>query len=203
MKNKQKKSKGEQMVKRKLKLLGNILYILLFIIVVLMLVVVILQRATNNTVTIGGYRLFSVATGSMVPVYNVGDVLISKEIKPEDIKVGDDITYVGEKNSFKGKIVTHRVISIEKKQDGNYKIITKGVANDEQDPEIDQTQIYGKIIYKIKILSFLDRMLKNMYIFYFVIFIPTALIIYKIFKSLTANDEDEEKEIDGKDSKNN
>ena len=203
MKNKQKKSKGEQMVKRKLKLLGNILYILLFIIVVLMLVVVILQRATNNTVTIGGYRLFSVATGSMVPVYNVGDVLISKEIKPEDIKVGDDITYVGEKNSFKGKIVTHRVISIEKKEDGNYKIITKGVANDEQDPEIDQTQIYGKIIYKIKILSFLDRMLKNMYIFYFVIFIPTALIIYKIFKSLTANDEDEEKEIDGKDSKNN
>ena len=191
------------MVKRKLTLLGNILYILLFIIVVLMLVVVILQRATNNTVTIGGYRLFSVATGSMVPVYNVGDVLISKEIKPEDIKVGDDITYVGEKNSFKGKIVTHRVISIEKKEDGNYKIITKGVANDEQDPEIDQTQIYGKIIYKIKILSFLDRMLKNMYIFYFVIFIPTALIIYKIFKSLTANDEDEEKEIDGKDSKNN
>lgn len=191
------------MVKRKLKLLGNILYILLFIIVVLMLVVVILQRATNNTVTIGGYRLFSVATGSMVPVYNVGDVLISKEIKPEDIKVGDDITYVGEKNSFKGKIVTHRVISIEKKEDGNYKIITKGVANEEQDPEIDQTQIYGKIIYKIKILSFLDRMLKNMYIFYFVIFIPTALIIYKIFKSLTANDEDEEKEIDGKDSKNN
>ena len=191
------------MVKRKLKLLGNILYILLFIIVVLMLGVVILQRATNNTVTIGGYRLFSVATGSMVPVYNVGDVLISKEIKPEDIKVGDDITYVGEKNSFKGKIVTHRVISIEKKEDGNYKIITKGVANDEQDPEIDQTQIYGKIIYKIKILSFLDRMLKNMYIFYFVIFIPTALIIYKIFKSLTANDEDEEKEIDGKDSKNN
>ena len=168
-----------------------------------MLVVVILQRATNNTVTIGGYRLFSVATGSMVQVYNVGDVLISKEIKPEDIKVGDDITYVGEKNSFKGKIVTHRVISIEKKEDGNYKIITKGVANDEQDPEIDQTQIYGKIIYKIKILSFLDRMLKNMYIFYFVIFIPTALIIYKIFKSLTANDEDEEKEIDGKDSKNN
>ena len=191
------------MVKRKLKLLGNILYILLFIIVVLMLVIVILQRATNNTVTLGGYRLFSVATGSMVPVYNVGDVLISKEIKPENIKVGDDITYVGEKNSFKGKTVTHRVISIEKKEDGNYKIITKGVANDEQDPEIDQTQIYGKIIYKIKILSFLDRMLKNMYIFYFVIFIPTALIIYKIFKSLTANDEDEEKEIDGKDSKNN
>ena len=191
------------MVKRKLKLLGNILYILLFIIVVLMLVIVILQRATNNTVTLGGYRLFSVATGSMVPVYNVGDVLISKEIKPEDIKVGDDITYVGEKNSFKGKTVTHRVISIEKKEDGNYKIITKGVANDEQDPEIDQTQIYGKIIYKIKILSFLDRMLKNMYIFYFVIFIPTALIIYKIFKSLTANDEDEEKELDGKDSKNN
>ena len=58
---------------KKLKLIGDIAYVLLFIIVVLMLVVVILQRASNNSISIGGYRMFSVATGSMIPVYNVGD----------------------------------------------------------------------------------------------------------------------------------
>ena len=190
---------------KKVKLIGNILYILLFLIVVLMLVVVILQRTSNNSISIGGYRMFAVATGSMIPVYNVGDVLIAKETEASSLKVGDDIVYEGEKGSFKDKVVTHRIISIEEKEDGNYKIITKGVANQEQDPEINQTQVYGKIVYKIKTLSFFDRMLKNMYIFYFAIFIPAGVIIYKIFKELTTreDEEPEEKENNGKDSKNN
>ena len=187
---------------KKLKLIGDIAYVLLFIIVVLMLVVVILQRASNNSISIGGYRMFSVATGSMIPVYNVGDVLVAKEVKPDEIKIDDDIVYKGAKGSFKDKVVTHRVISIEKKEDNNYKIITKGVANTEQDPEIDQTQVYGKVIYKIKSLSFLGKMMKNMYVFYFAIFIPAALIIYKIFKNLLVSDDDEE-DNDGKDSKDN
>ena len=190
---------------KKVKLIGNILYILLFIIVVLMLVVVILQRTSNNNISTGGYRMFAVATGSMIPVYNVGDVLIAKETEASNLKVGDDIVYEGKKGSFKDKVVTHRIISIEEKEDGNYKIITKGVANQEQDPEINQTQVYGKIVYKIKTLSFFDRMLKNMYIFYFAIFIPAGVIIYKIFKELTTreDEEPEEKENNGKDSKNN
>ena len=190
---------------KKVKLIGNILYILLFIIVVLMLVVVILQRTSNNNISTGGYRMFAVATGSMIPVYNVGDVLIAKETEASNLKVGDDIVYEGKKGSFKDKVVTHRIISIEEKEDGNYKIITKGVANQEQDPEINQTQVYGKIVYKIKTLSFFNKMLKNMYIFYFVIFIPAGVIIYKIFKELTTreDEEPEEKENNGKDSKNN
>ena len=187
---------------KKLKLIGDIAYVLLFIIVVLMLVVVILQRASNNSISIGGYRMFSVATGSMIPVYNVGDVLVAKEVKPDEIKIDDDIVYKGAKGSFKDKVVTHRVISIEKEEDNNYKIITKGVANTEQDPEIDQTQVYGKVIYKIKSLSILGKMMKNMYVFYFAIFIPAALIIYKIFKNLLVSDDDEE-DNDGKDSKDN
>ena len=57
-----------------LKIIGKILYILLFIFVILMLIIVILQRATDNSVSLGGYRIFTVATGSMIPVYEVGDI---------------------------------------------------------------------------------------------------------------------------------
>lgn len=173
----------------KMRFIGNILYILLFIIVVLMLVAVLLQRTTNNSVSIGGYRMFAVATGSMIPVYNVGDVLISKEIDAKSLKVGDDIVYEGEKGSFKNKFVTHRIISIEENENGGYKIITRGVANQEADPEISETQVYGKIVYKIKTLSFFNKMMKNMYIFYFIIFIPATIIIYKIFKGLFEKEE--------------
>lgn len=184
-----------------LKTIGNILYIVFFILVVLMLIVVAMQRMTNNNIAIGGFRMFSVATGSMVPVYEVGDVLISKEVEPEKLKVGDDIVYRGEEGSFNNKVVTHRVISIEKQEDGNYKIITQGVANNTQDPEIDQTQVYGKIIYKVRTLSFLEKMIKNIYIFYFIIFVLIAIFIVRRTKSIIKGDVEEE-ENNGEDSKN-
>lgn len=192
--------------------IGDILYVVLFFLVLLMLVVVILQRVTDNSIAFGGIRMFTVATGSMVPKYEVGDILISKEIAPEQIKVGDDIVYRGKEGSFSGKIVTHQVISIEKSGNENYKIITKGIANNIEDPEIDQTQVYGKIIYKIQSLSFISKMIKNIYIFYFLIFVPIALLIFKQIKNIIDGDDEEDedeknpnskkKDLKGKDENN-
>ena len=196
-----------------LKLIGNILYILLFVIIVLMLVVVILQRVSDNSISLGGYRLFTVATGSMEPKYEVGDILISKEINQSDIKVGDDIVYRGKEGSFNGKVVTHQVVSI-RDEEGNKKIITKGIANTEEDPEIDGTQVYGKVIYKVQTLSFISQIIKNIYVFYFIIFVPIAIIIFRQIRYYLRKDDDEEElreeteedkdqEKDGDDKKDN
>lgn len=181
----------------------NIVYTLLFVLVIFLLIIVVMQRVTNNDITIGGIRMFSVETGSMVPVYNIGDVLIAKEIEPNEIKVGDDIVYKGEEKTYNNKVVTHRVKSIEKQEDGNYKIITQGVANDIEDPEINQTQVYGKIVYKVRILGFLTRLTRNVYTFYFIIFIPIAMIIFRIIKSMFGGDDEEDDENDGENNKNN
>ena len=186
-----------------LKIIGNILYTIFFIIVILMLIVVIMQRATDNSIAFGGFRMFTVATGSMVPQYEVGDVLISREIAPEQIQVEDDIVNKGKEGSFKDRVVTHRVIFIEKQEEGNYKIITKGIANTEQDPEIDQTQVYGKIIYKVISLSFIGKLINNIYLFYFLIFIPIAIIIFKQRKNIAAKDDDEDDGREEKEDKEN
>ena len=86
--------KMESMKENKvLNLIGNILYTILFIIAIIMLIVVILQRTSNNSLAIGGYRMFAVASGSMEPKYEIGDVLISREIEPSEIKVGDTVVY--------------------------------------------------------------------------------------------------------------
>lgn len=177
-----------------LKIIGNILYAILFIIALLMLGVVVLQRITDNSVSLGGYRIFIVATGSMEPKYLVSDVLISKEVDPSEINVGDDVVYKGKEGTFKDRVVTHQVI--EKWQDdGTYKFITKGIANIEQDPEITANQIYGKILGKVKTLSYIGKVIQNIYIFYFFIFIPIAIIIYRQIKNivydLTHKDDDE------------
>ena len=173
-----------------LNIIGQILYIIVFIIVILMLIVVILQRASDNSIALGGYRMFTVATGSMVPKYEIGDVLISKEIDPAKIQEGDDIVYKGKEGSFKDRVITHQVISI-KEEDGTYRIITKGIANTEQDPEITQEQVYGKITYKIKTLSFIGKMISNIYVFYFLIFVPIAFIIFRQIKNILSGDDDE------------
>ena len=197
------KEKMEKIKNNKaLKLIGNILYTIVFILVLLVLIVAILQRASNNTLSLKGYRIFSVATGSMVPKYNVSDVLLSKEIDVKDIQVGDDVVYIGKEGSFKNRVVTHQVIS-KTEQDGKYKFITKGIANTEEDPEIDGDQILGKIQYKFKILSLIGKMISNVYIFYFMIFVPIAIIIVRqiivVIKSGRNDEEDEEDENDNED----
>lgn len=183
-----------------LKIIGNILYVLLFIIVLLMLVVVILQRVSDNSISLGGYRLFTVATGSMEPEYNVGDILLSRQVDINEIEVGDDVVYRGEEGSFKDKIVTHRVISI-REENGEKKFTTQGIANTEEDPEIDSSQIYGKVIYKVKTLSFIGQIAKNLYVFYFIIFIPIAIIIFRQIRNIFAEDDEEDEEEEEKDIK--
>ena len=176
-----------------LKIIGNIIYVIIFIFILLILAVAVLQRTTNNEVTLCGYRIFVVATGSMIPKYEVGDVLVSKEIPPEDIKVGDDIVYTGKEGSFKDKVVTHQVIFIEKENE-NYRIITKGIANTAQDPEITQNEVMGKVIYKLGLLSLFQRAVSNNYVFYFVVFVPIVLITYRQIRNATLSEEDEEKD---------
>lgn len=180
-----------------LKIIGNILYYMLVVLVLLILLVVLLQRVTHNSASIGGIRIFNIVTESMVPEYKVGDILISKSIDPSKIEIGDDVVYMGEVGSFQGKIITHRVIDIEKDGD-NYKFHTKGIANEYEDPAVvSEDQIYGTIIYKTHILSFISKIINNLYGFYFLIFIPLAvLIIVKIVKihreKYEENDDDED-----------
>lgn len=173
----------------------KVLYFLLVIIVLTILLVVVLQRISNNTIALGGVRIFNVVTESMLPKYEVGDVLISKSINTTEIKVGDDIVYKGEQGGFAGKIVTHQVIEIEKSE-GEIRFHTKGLANDEEDPIVSQSQIYGVIIYKIHSLSFISKIMSNMYAFYFIVFVPLVVLIFieirKIVISIKTNKDKKE-----------
>lgn len=190
-----------------LKIIGNILYYLLVVFIVLILLVVILQRVTKNNASIGGIRIFNIVTESMVPEYKVGDILISKSTSLDKIKVGDDIVYLGNKDTFTGKVVTHRVIDIEKNEDGTYLFHTKGIANTAEDPVVSGSQVYGVIIYKTVILSFISKIINNLYGFYFLIFTPlTILIVVKIIKiyqerKYDEESEDEEEDISEEESK--
>ena len=163
----------------------------MIVFVIILFVFGIVQRTSDNRKSIFGIKIFTVITGSMIPVYDIGAILIVKEVTPEEIKVHDDIVYEGKKGSYKNKTITHRVEKIDKKEDGNYEIITKGVNNSARDPEINQTQILGKVIGQISIFSIILKLITNIYV---IILFPIVLLIYKNIKKIINMDVDTEKE---------
>lgn len=83
-----------------------------------------------------GYHPLIVLSGSMEPTYRVGSVLYYREVKAEEIKEGDVITF-----EIEGKVVTHRVIQIE---EGEY--TTQGDANESPDgKKVYYEEIKGKV----------------------------------------------------------
>lgn len=162
-----------------LKIIWNIIYTILVIIVIMILLVVAMQRFSNNNISLGGFRIFNVVTSSMIPDYKVGDVILVREVPISELKAGDDITYIGKDKDLNGKTITHKIEKIEKLEDGTYKIITKGIANVLQDPEITDKQVKGKVVYKFKILSFLSNIVnKSIEVMFICIFLPIALILF-------------------------
>ena len=158
------------------KVVSVIFKVLIWLCLIAFVISVLMQRVSNNKLSILNFRMFTVVSGSMKPKYDIGDVLIAKEIKPENIKVGDTISYQGTVNSFKDKVVTHQVVGIET-VDGKYYFRTKGLANLVEDPIVSAEQVYGKVIYKSFIISFVYKIVSTSIGFYAFIIIPIMYII--------------------------
>lgn len=172
---------------------------LIFTVLTIYIVVIIAQRLSGNN-SIFGYRIFSVATGSMIPKYNINDVLAVKEVNIDELKVGDDITYLGNRYDVNGKIVTHRIIDI-KTENGKKKYITKGINATTEDPSIEKNQIYGKVIGKIPVITLINHIVKNQYGFFFLIFLPLVIVIFLEIADTVTEIKQEKKKVEGHEEK--
>ena len=155
----------------------TIIKVVLFAFLAIYILFVMFQRITNNS-DIFGYRMFTVATGSMEPVYNVNDVILVKDTDPSTLKVGDDIAYLGNRDAVKGLVVTHRIIRIETLDDNKVHYTLKGVNNKYEDPSITEDQILGKVLGKVYVVNFINHVVKNIYGFFFLVFCPLVLVIF-------------------------
>lgn len=154
----------------------KIIKVMIIIVMVTYVTFIIAQRVSGNK-SIFGYRIFTVATGSMIPDYDINDVLAIKKVNSNDLKIGDDITYLGKKLDVNGKIVTHRIIDI-KTENGVKEFITKGVNSAAEDPAITDNQIYGKVLGKIPVVTTINHIIKNQYGFFFLIFLPLVTVVF-------------------------
>jgi signal peptidase len=104
-----------------------------------------------------GFQPSIIASGSMRPTLDVGDVAIIVSTRPENIRVGDIIQFWRQGESAP---IIHRVIQIGRAGGITY-IVTKGDANDAPDDPITVTQTVGKVVLVIPKIGWVSIALKT------------------------------------------
>ncbi len=157
------------------KLISKILkvasYCMFGLIICLSLFVVTL-RFLGESPSIFGYSFYYVLTGSMEPEIMSGEIILCESADPQELKVGDVITYIGEKGDLKGKIITHKIVEIN-----GDSFITQGVANDIPDPSIRPSQILSRYVTTIPLAGKIFSVINSKFGFIFLIVIPLGLLI--------------------------
>lgn len=77
-----------------------------------------------------GMQLYVVTSGSMEPKYPVGSLLYVQEVEPEDLKVGDAITFLMEDSD---SAATHEIREIDAE---NGQVYTQGINNRDEEGNI-------------------------------------------------------------------
>lgn len=98
-----------------MKKLGKKLARLWNVITTLLVTVMVLLAVLLVGVRLVGVQPLYVMSGSMEPAFHVGSLIFVQKTEPEDIEVGDPITYTINED---GDYSTHRVIQIETRETG-------------------------------------------------------------------------------------
>lgn len=128
----------------------------------------------------GGFRLFTVQSGSMVPALKTGSIVIDRS--KSSYQKGDMITFL---DVEKPKVtITHRIVEVKKDND-LIKYITKGDANDANDSgEINKSSVIGKVLLTIPYLGYPVAFAKTQTGFMLLIVIPATILVYSEMMSI-------------------
>jgi signal peptidase len=105
---------------------------------------------------LGGGTPYAILTGSIRPGMPPGALLVGRPAAPESLGLGDVITY--QLSSGEPTVVTHRIVSVAIKADGQRTFRTQGDANDVVDQEpVLPVQVRGKLWYSVPRLGYENR----------------------------------------------
>lgn len=137
--------------------------------------------------------IYTIVSPSMTPNINVYDVVVNKRPDhPDELKVGDIITFKSTSSGSEGMTITHRIVAITKTEDGKIEYMTQGDNNKAPDESLVLfNNIIGKEIITIPKLGKLQFLLSNYKILLFILLIPIGLYllleVFKVFDLLKLN----------------
>ena len=165
-----------------LKILFNIVIFLVCVIAFVLIAYVFLAQIHKDD---NNYKpsisFYTIVSPSMNPVIKVYDVVVNiKPSGPEDIEIGDIITYVSTNSTSEGMTITHRVVAITKAENGNYEYQTQGDNNSEPDGIlVTYDNVIGKEIMIIPKLGKIQFLLANKKSWLLLLLIPVMIFVFK------------------------
>lgn len=134
------------MSEKKLKFLEIITGIIL-VGAIILICTVMSQVFTKGYVTLNGYSMFKVATGSMEPTIEVGALLICESTPIENVQFDDIICFESTNGSMRGEVITHRVVDIQL-INNVLRLTTRGDANVVEDAfYVTEHNFIGKVVW--------------------------------------------------------
>lgn len=119
-----------------------------------------------------GFKVYTVLSGSMEPVYSEGDLLYVKAVKVDTVKEGDPITFILNEDLV---VATHRVVRIDAE---NQRFYTKGDANEIEDSDpVHFNNVIGVPKFSIPKLGYVSNFVQNPPGMYITIAAGVVLII--------------------------
>lgn len=157
--------------------IGNILFYLV-IIGIIAGAFLVKSSSGGRPTMIAGFSAFRVLSSSMEDAYPKGSLIITKSVEPNELNVGDDITFMVSETSS----ITHRIISITQNYAGTGKpgFETQGVMNEKPDKDmVAASNVVGKVVFCSKFLGDLAIFVKdNWPIMIFAVAVLIALITF-------------------------
>lgn len=160
------------------KVVGTVLTVLV-VLVLVAAVLVVVQTKLSKKPFIFGYATFFVMSNSMEPTIMTHDVIIVEEINdPSELKKGDIVTFVSEKQSdYKGAVVTHRLVS-EGVENGYFTTRgDNGLTNFKDDDPTPYKNVIGRYVKTSRVLTFVYTVFTSKYGFLFLVFIPLMILL--------------------------
>lgn len=118
--------------------------------------VVVLLAVAFVGVRVVGLQPFTVLSGSMEPTYHTGSLIYVKSVEPQDVHVGDPITFVLNEDLV---VATHRVIEVDAE---NERFYTKGDANESADGSpVHFNNLIGVPVFTIPLLGYVANFVTN------------------------------------------
>ena len=180
------KKKGNSILKLILNIISWTIFALLILIALFLLYYAIATQiyAKKGEKYKPAFSLYTIISGSMKPNINVYDVVVDTKVdNPEDIKVGDIITFTSSSSLTYGVTITHRVIAIDN-SNGVYRYRTQGDNNlVPDDTYVEFGNVLGKVLFKVPQLGRVQFLLLKAGSWLFIILIPSlGIVIYDLLK---------------------
>lgn len=162
--------------------------------VVIALALVVLLRTVftpaGELPSLGSYSFMRTLTGSMEPAIPVHSFIVTEEVDPSSLQVGDIITFRATESSMEGALNTHRITSVYE-ENGQLMFHTKGDANAVEDAApVAAVNVVGRVVFVSAALGTVVSLFSNPLVFFPFIILPlVVLMVFEIAKLVKSTKE--------------